>query len=289
MKRIYFFLIILLLVSCGRRNESESRIISVSIAPFRYFIEEISGGTFDVNVMVPAGASPHIYEPVPDQINKLRRSDAYVSNGFLGFEVTWLDRFYEINRDMKKISLADNINIIESEHHHEGEHSERADPHYWVSPLSAYKMASSVKELLIGLDPGNRKLFQENHDVLLRKISEVDSMARELSSPEGKRVFMIFHPTLGYLARDYGLEEISFEQEGKEPSPSMLMELIDRARKEDLKVILVQREYDVRNAQVVANATGAVIKVIDPLSEDWYSSTVEIIRVLKNSFEEEPK
>lgn len=289
MKRISFFLLILLFVSCGRRNDSESRIISVSIAPFRYFVEEISGGTFNVNVMVPPGASPHIYEPVPDQINKLRRSDAYISNGFLGFEETWLDRFYEINRDMKKISLADNIDLIESEHHHDGEHSERADPHYWVSPLCALKMASPVKELLTGLDPGNRQRYQENLEVLLRKISEVDSMARELSSPEGKKVFMIYHPTLGYLARDYGLEEISFEQEGKEPSPSGLMQLIDRARKENLKVILVQREYDVRNAQVIANETGAVIKVIDPLSEDWYSATVEIIRVLKDSFEEEPK
>lgn len=289
MKRISFFLLILLFFSCGRRNDSEGRIISVSIAPFRYFVEEISGGTFKVNVMVPAGASPHIYEPVPDQISKLRRSDAYVSNGFLGFEETWLDRFYEINRDMKKISLADNIDLIESEHHHEGEHSERADPHYWVSPLSAFKMASSVKELLTGLDPGNRQYYQENHEILLRKISEVDSMARELSSPEGNRAFMIYHPTLGYLARDYGLEEISFEQEGKEPSPSMLMQLIDRAREENLKVILVQREYDVRNAQVIANETDAVIKVIDPLSEDWYAAMVEIIRVLKDSFEEEPK
>ena len=46
---------------------------------------------------------------------------------------------------------------------------------------------------------------------------------------------MIFHPNLGYLARDYGLEEISVEYEGKEPPPSRMKELIDRARNEQDK------------------------------------------------------
>ena len=62
-----------------------------------------------VNVMVPAGSDPHIYEPFPEQINKLRNSVGYISNGYLGFEMNWLDRFYETNKVMKKLSLGDNI------------------------------------------------------------------------------------------------------------------------------------------------------------------------------------
>ena len=81
---------------------------------FKYFVEEIAGDNFTVNVMVPAGANPHIYEPYPDQINKLRQSVAYISNGYLGFEMTWLDRFYEMNRKMKKLSLGDSIDPINS-------------------------------------------------------------------------------------------------------------------------------------------------------------------------------
>jgi zinc transport system substrate-binding protein len=286
MKRISFFLIIFLIISCGRRNESGNKIISVSIAPFKYFVEEIAGSNFMVNVMVPPGANPHIYEPFPDQISKLSQSVAYISNGYLGFEMTWLDRFYEINRSMKKLSLGDNIDPIKPEHHHEGELFESADPHYWVSPLCALKMATSVREFLTELDPQKSKQYDENYKVLTKKILEVDSMARELSSPVGKRAFMIYHPNLGYLARDYGLEEIAIENEGKEPSPSRLIELIDRAKSEHLKVILVQREYDSKNARAVAEETGARVFVIDPLSEDWYTSTAGIIRILKESFEQ---
>jgi zinc transport system substrate-binding protein len=286
MKRISFLIVLtVLMISCGRRNEPESKIISVSIAPFKYFVDGISGGNFKVNIMVPSGANPHIYEPFPDQINKLRQSVAYISNGYLGFEMTWLDRFYEMNSQMKKLSLGDNIETIKPEHHHDGDLYENADPHYWVSPLCALKMAESVGEFLAELDPQNRKLYEENYEILTEKIMQVDSMAKELSSPGWNRTFMIYHPNLGYLARDYGLEEISVENEGKEPSPGRLKDLIDRAKQDKLKVILIQREYDTKNARAIADETGARVVVIDPLSEDWYAATTGMIRVLKDSFE----
>jgi len=285
MKRITSLLIFLLILSCGRRNEPESKIITVSIAPFKYFIEAISGDNFTVNVMVPAGSNPHIYEPYPEQLSKLRKSVAYISNGYLGFEVTWLDRFYEMNRSMKKLDLGNVIDPIVPEHHDEGHHFETADPHYWVSPLCAMKMASSVKDFLTGLDPENRGEYEENYKVLMERIMETDSRAKELSSSGGKKAFMIYHPNLAYLARDYGLEEIAVEFEGKEPDPSRLIGLIERGNKDNLNVVLVQREYDTKNARVVADEIGARVIIIDPLSEDWYSSTNEIISILKDSFE----
>jgi zinc transport system substrate-binding protein len=285
MKRLFSLLLLISIVSCGRKNEPASKIITVSIAPFKYFVEGIAGKNFTVNIMVPAGANPHIYEPFPDQVNKLRKSVAYISNGYLGFEMTWLDRFYEMNRKMKKLSLGNVIDPIISEHHHEGDKTEGADPHYWVSPVCAFKMASSVRDFLIELDTGNREQYDNNYNILMEKIREVDSKAKELSLSGTKRAFMIYHPNLGYLARDYGLEEISVEYEGKEPTPSRLVELIDRAKRDQLSVILVQREYDTKNARSIAGDAGAKVVIIDPLSEDWYTSTINIVNALKNSFE----
>lgn len=286
MKRVCFFLILVLFVSCGRRSDTESRIISVSIAPFKYFVEQIAGDKFAVNVMVPAGSNPHIYEPYPDQINKLRQSVAYISDGYLGFEITWLDRFYEINRNMKKLSLSDIVDPIAPQIHQNGGHSESADPHFWVSPECAFRIARSVRDFLIKLDRIDSSLFNENFRHLEEKISEVDSMAKELSSIHGRKEFMIYHPNLAYLSRDYGLKEITVENEGREPSPARLRELIDIAKHDSLKIILVQKEYDTRNARAIAEESGSRVVVIDPLSEDWYSSTSDIISILKDSFRE---
>ncbi len=94
---------------------------------------------------------------------------------------------------------------------------------------------------------------------------------------------MIYHPNLGYLARDYQLNEISVEFEGKEPTPSRLKGLIDEARKDKLRTIFVQKEYDTKNAKAIAAEIGAEIQIIDPLSEDWEKETTDIIRKVHDS------
>ncbi|HLN54483.1 MAG TPA: zinc ABC transporter substrate-binding protein [Bacteroidales bacterium] len=285
MKKAFFLLLLALFASCSyqKNNNSSEKIITVSISPYKYFVDAISGGDFIVNVMVPPGSDPHIYEPVPGQITKLRASVGYIANGFLGFEMTWLDRFYETNPDMKKLNLGESIEPIESEHHHEGDHVEGADPHYWVSPKCALAMAASVRTFLNELNPSQSEKYEENYLRLTARIGELDSRCREYFSGYNGKAFMIYHPNLAYLARDYGLKEIAVESEGKEPSPSMMKELIDISRRDSIKTIFVQREYDTRNARAIAGETGARLVIIDPLAEDWYSSTLAIIDALHES------
>lgn len=290
MRKIFFFLIAGLMLSCGRSStETGNKIITVSIAPFKYFVEEIAGNDFTVNIMVPAGADPHTYEPYPGQISKLRQSAGYISNGFLGFEMIWLDRFYEANSKMKRLSLSVGIDPLNSGHHHEGEDSEGADPHYWVSPRCGLIMASSVKEFLCELNPSQKQKYETNYQLLVSKIREIDSTAEKLFSSETKKSFIIYHPNLAYLARDYGLEEIPVENEGKEPSPAGMKEIIDRARMDNLKTIFVQTEYDTRNAKAIADEIGARIIMIDPLSENWKKAISDIISALYKSLNDSSK
>jgi len=221
---------------------------------------------------------------VPDQINKLRLSEAYISDGYLGFELTWLGRFYEINKQMIKISIGDKIDLIVADHGHHGEHAEGADPHYWVSPRCAKIIASSVYKLLSGLNPASEAAYKLRYSALLEKIDGADRQAELLFSDFKDKAFMIYHPNLAYLARDYGLKEVAAEYEGKEPPPSRMKELIDIARRENIRIIFVQKEFDNKNARVFADEIGAELKIIDPLSEDWMDSTMDIINSLHESF-----
>lgn len=285
MKRIFLLPLLVMLISCGNQagQKSTERIITVSIAPYKYFVDAIGGSDFVVNVMVPPGSDPHVYEPVPGQIQKLRASEGYVSNGYLGFEMAWLDRFYETSPGMKKLNLGEAIDPIESEEHHEGDHVEGADPHYWVSPKCAMEMAKEIRDFLQELNPSRTAEYESNFNKLADRISELDSQASSLFAGYRGRSFMIYHPNLAYLARDYDLKEIAVESEGKEPSPSMMKDLIDLSRKESITTILVQREYDTRNARSIAAETGAQLVIIDPLAEDWYASTSDIIEALHES------
>jgi zinc transport system substrate-binding protein len=286
MRKLIIYPVIALLVSCtSTGHDSKRDVITVSISPFKYFVESIAGNDFDVNVMVPSGADPHIYEPAPGQITALSRSVAYISNGYLGFEITWLDRFFEANLKMKKISVGQNIDLIRADQHHSGSHSEGADPHFWVSPKSAYIIAGSIRSLLCDLKPENREKYEKNFSRLSDTIAALDKKAMELFSDHQGKTFMIFHPAFGYLARDYNLVQISVENEGKEPSPSSMKALIDEARAKNIKVIFVQKGFDTKNAQAIASETGAVLRPVDPLGENWSREVSDIIVAVHESLE----
>jgi zinc transport system substrate-binding protein len=289
MRKKIIFLLFIFVVSCGRQANNNSRIITVSIAPFKYFVEAISGDDFKVNVMVPAGSDPHVYEPVPDQIMQLTKSIGYISNGYLGFEMNWLDRFYETNRSMKKLSLSEKIDPLSPVDEHAGKHVEGADPHYWVSLKCGMIIAASIKDFLTDLNPSQSQKYESNYLVLVSKIQDLDKKAQELFSGFQGKAFMIYHPNLAYVARDYNLEEIAVEFEGKEPPPSRIKDLIDMAKKNGLKTIFVQREYDTKNARAIAQEIGAEIRIIDPLSEDWMKSTTDIIDGLYKSLNNSAK
>ena len=284
MRRFLIYSLFFLLVGCNRVGSGvDTRIITVTISPLKYFVETIGGKDFVVNVMVPPGASPHTYEPMPDQIVGLSKSIAFISDGYLGFELTWMDRFNEINPRMKKLVLADNQDLIFSETAPEGSYEnqhEGVDPHFWISPVSGRIIAESVKNLLVELYPEHRELYNKNLVSLLDTIDKLDNKAKELLGKLPERSFMIFHPALAYIARDYNLNQIAVEYEGKEPSPSQLKNIIDLGKSTNTKFIIVQKEFDRKYADEIANEIGAKVYVIDPLSEDWPGSVLSIITTL---------
>jgi zinc transport system substrate-binding protein len=284
MRKPVLFILFIVLISCNRSGSIKNeKIISVSIPPFRYFVEAIADSDFTVNILVPAGSNPHIYEPVPEQITRLSKSVAYISDGYLGFEITWLDRFYEMNKTMKRISLGDKIDLIKSQEAHDSHDIEGADPHFWVSPKCALIIASDIRSLVTELNPARKEKYDLNYTKLIRLINSIDSTARERFSGHSGQPFMIFHPTLDYLARDYGLTQVAVENEGKEPTPAYLRGLIDIVRDRNIKVIFVQREYDTKNAGAIASETGAMLEMIDPLSEKWDIAEIQIIEAIAKS------
>lgn len=291
MKKVLFpaLIILFLAAACkGPVTTDSRRVVTVSIPPFRYFIEAIADSDFVVNVMLPPGADHHSWEPLPRQITALAGSEAFFIDGYLGFENAWLGRFKEVNTTMKISNLSDGVSLILpiTEHQgigneHEGHaHEEGIDPHYWLSPKEAPIIAANVNSVLKALNPSQSKRYDLNYSRLLDKIAYVDTVVRhnlkEISSP----AFMIFHPALAYMARDYGLEQISFEDEGKMPSPARMKELVDFTREKRMKIIFVQAEYDIKSAGVIAAETGTKLVVINPMNTEWDKCVIEISNAL---------
>ena len=280
MKNILFFSLIFLCVSsCSTVSESTDKpLISVSILPQQYFLEKLAGELVEVNVLVPPGASPATYEPTVQQLGKLERSELYLRIGYIGFEMSWMNKLTSGNPDMKVVDLSSGIDLIledavaEEEHHdhsHDGHSHYGTDPHIWMSAINARIIAGNIhRELLL--------LFPEEKETLEAKLmlfnKELDSLHMAISSRLDdleNRKFMIYHPALSYYARDYGLEQFSLEREGKSPSPSHMKEMTDLAIQNKISKILIQDQFDSDNARVLARETGSEIIQFDPLSQQW--------------------
>ena len=105
MKRIPYWICLLLAIvglsACQGKKEGGTRMISVTIEPQRYFVEKIAGDLFQVYCVTPAGQSPETYDPTPQQMVQISRSQAYFRIGEIGFEQAWMKNLQSQNPDMR--------------------------------------------------------------------------------------------------------------------------------------------------------------------------------------------
>lgn len=288
MKQIPLLLIIILLASCNmgkskKNQDNEKPVIAVTIEPQRYFTEAIAGDKFDVISIVPKGSSPETYDPTPQQLVALGDSKAYLRIGYIGFEQVWMDRLVDNTPHIQIFDTSKDIDLILGDAHDHGDHQHAAgvEPHIWNSTNNALIIARNTYKALCQLDKENEAYYLNRYDSLCQRIIRTDSIIRKtLQQPGTAQNFMIYHPALSYFARDYGLQQISIEEGGKEPSPAHLKDLVDLCRQEDVRVIFIQPEFDRRNAEIIAQETGTNLIPINPLSYDWEAEMLAVAQAL---------
>lgn len=282
---VFILFAALLMTSCQRKPaETQKMQITVSIIPQEYLANFIAGDKFDVQVMLPPGANHETYEPAPRDMEKISSSKLYLALGALDFELAWLDRFKASNPKMQIINTSQGITMLSGhEHDHDsdpGQKEHGIDPHIWLSPSCMKIQANNICNALVNIDTANAKIYKENLNKFILLADSVDGKIREkLIGSEGKS-FLIYHPALAYFARDYNLTQISIEQEGKEPSPANLSELIKTAKQKGIKTVLISKEFDTRNAEAVAREIGGKVEVFDPMALNWPENMIHLAELI---------
>jgi zinc transport system substrate-binding protein len=236
--------------------------------------------------MVPPGASPATYEPRPQQMVSLTRSRIYFSIG-VPFERIWLEKIKAVNPSMRLVPTDRGIEKHPMRPHlrHPGEASHAEvrkghgirDPHIWLSPPLVMIQARHMMEALADADPENRDVYAGNYRRFIKELEVLDRRIRGLfAKTRSLSRFMVYHPSWGYFARAYDLEQIPIELEGKEPTIQEIQALIRFARQEDVRVVFVQPQFSTKSARTIADAAGARVVTADPLSPDWAENLLEV-------------
>ena len=283
---VFFSLLFILLQAQAKLN------VIVSILPEKYFVEQIAKDHARVTVMVPPGSSPHSYEPKASQMRAINDADLFFAIG-VEFERAWLPRFLSQDPKLTIVDLSEAVRKIpmapEQEHHEEkhqtrnehGHDGHGLDPHIWLSVRNVQKMAPLIEKALASKDPEHAAEYRKNLAAFEKSLQALD---REISGilakvPEGS-AFMVFHPSWGYFARDYGLRQLPVEVEGKAPKPKQLMHLIDAAKREKIRAIFVQPEFSDKSARLLAQELGIPVLKLSPLSEEWSGNLLRLSRAI---------
>lgn len=150
---------------------------------------------------------------------------------------------------------------------HGHSHAHGIDPHIWTSPRALQRMAANAYEAIHALWPDSVK-YTENHARLQEQLAALDARTAGKIAASGVRYFIIYHPALTYYARDYGLQQVAIEDDGKEPSARALARLIEQARRDSVRTIFYQSQFPASAVEVIARDIEAQSVAIDPLKED---------------------
>ncbi len=265
--------------------------------------------------MVKPGASPATYEPKVSQMKKLANSEIYFSIG-VPFENAWLEKFENANKNMKIVDTSEGIKKLEMEAHSHHEHEEHIskheedghthhdhgpeghahdheahahdhsglDPHIWLEPTLVKNQAKIIYRELVKLDKENEEFYKKNLKKFLIELETLDQNIKTILEKYEHKAFMVFHPSWGYFAKKYHLEQIAIEIEGKEPKPSQLIELIDEAKKHDIKVVFVAPQFSKKGANTISKSIKANVVTIDPLALNWDENLLKVANEIANSY-----
>lgn len=255
--------------------------IFVSILPQQYLLEQIAGEHINIHLIVKSGYSPATYDPLPQQLQTLGQASLYFAIGHLGFELAWLDKIQNLNPQLKIIKTDQTIiQQYTTKPDQHADHIHLYDPHIWLDPLIALNIAEIMREQLSLHDPAHKTEYEQGYQKLAKKLQNLDQQLQTQLAKLKNRRFMTFHPAWGYFAKRYQLEQIALAPIGKTPTPQTLIRVIKQAQTQQIKIILVQKQFSQHMAKTVAHSINGKVIPIDPLAFDY----IENLKQIANHF-----
>ncbi len=267
-----------LLIALLPMSLSAAWTVHASVPPIAALAAEVGGAHVQTFSLLRPGDNPVTFAPTPRQLLALADSDLYLRAG-LPFERTWMTRLRQVNSRMRVVDVREGVAATPLHHAH-GTHVQMPDPHLWSDPLAAIHIADNIRRALSELDPAHADDYRRGFEATQRRLQRLDRWIRARLHRRHADSFLVYHPAWGYFAHRYGLNQLAIEHEGKQGGARWLTSLIEQARREGIRVVLIQPQFDHRQAEQIARAIGARLVTIDPLAADQQSELRRLVEAL---------
>lgn len=263
-------------LACGGGQVEAPAVLTVatSIAPHAWLIERIGGKDVVVHTVLRPGESPTTHQPSDAQVSRVLAARVFFRCGVPFESGAW---FRALEGQLDIVDLRQGVATRTMETHtHFGEAAETdarhphegVDPHIWLSPRRLMVQARLVATTLQQLDPNRAQEYAARLAVLIAELEDLDAWIADTLAPYRGRAFVVFHPSWGYFADDYGLRQVAIEIEGKDPSDIEVTDIQEATREHEISVIYVQPQIAGKSARAIAEVLGARLETLDPLAPD---------------------
>jgi len=243
-------------------NKSNKIQVVTSFYPLYFFASKVGGDKADVFNVTPASAEPHDYEPTAQEIVRIQNSQLLILNG--GVE-PWGDKIKDELSDKNTVVVIAGEGLLTQQILEEGKTKE--DPHIWLSPRLAKQEVNKILEGFKKADQQNSKYYETNAQILNEQLDELNMQYKKSLANCQKKDFITSHAAFGYLAHEYGLNQVAITgvSPDEEPSAQKLAELADFVTKNNIKYIFFESLVSPKLSQTLALETGTKTLVLDPL------------------------
>jgi ABC-type Zn uptake system ZnuABC Zn-binding protein ZnuA len=243
-------------MTCGPFLLAQSNVVCTN-SILADIARNIGGQEIKVHSLVPIGSDPHIYEPVPGDIQHIRTADLIILNG-LSLE-NWLNKIIE-NSGFNGISViaADGITDVIT-----APEFKSYDPHAWMNPIHGIQYARNICDGLIQLLPQKAELFKRNFALYKREIELLDEEIRQKFSflSDSQRILITSHDAFRYFGNRYQLEVeplmgISTEADLQISDIKRISEILNNS---DVKAIFVETTINPKLMQQLSYDFGVLL------------------------------
>ena len=258
---LFLFTLSLALVSCNN-SVGDSKTIYATFFPIYDMAQKIAGDKYEIKILTPYGQEPHDYEPTAKEIVTMSSAPAVLLNG-LG-----LDRWSDfVNDELKRKGYVvtegietQTVNGI-------------TDPHVWLSIKNAMNEPPNIKKVFTSIDFANKEYYEANYSIELERFNELDKKYTEQLKGIKNKYLVVSHAAFGYLASDYGLEQIYIAglEPDAAPTAKKMEELIEKVKEHHVSTIFYEDAVSPDIAKKIAeeaNVKTEVLYTLESIEEE---------------------
>ncbi|SNX53292.1 metal ABC transporter substrate-binding protein [Thermoanaerobacterium sp. RBIITD] len=285
MKKSVSFLLILIflfgLTSCSvTAKKPQKSIVYASFYPIYDLTKKIGGDKINVNNIIPPGVEPHDWEPTTKQVADISKASLVIYLG-LGMD-SWISKIEASTSGPKFIEVSKDINTIKQ--------GNTINPHVWLSPKESLILAKNIKDALVTNDNKNKDYYEKNYEGLKKTLTQLDNEYVSRLKNTKLKTFVVYHSAFDYIARDYGLKQVSVVgmSEEAEASPAKIADVIKLVKENNLKYIFTEPLTSPKPIQTIANESGAKIlplNTIEGLTKDEMNKGYDYISLMNQNIE----